>query len=104
MKTLLVPTDFSPAGRNATDYAAALARHFSAKLVLFHAYMVPTPVSEVPYAMATVEDLQQQHEADIRKEANYLSKNTASRPNGSCGSGWLPMKCANCAGKRMPTW
>jgi Universal stress protein UspA and related nucleotide-binding proteins len=72
MKTLLVPTDFSPAGRNATDYAAALARHFSAKLVLFHAYMVPTPVSEVPYAMATVEDLQQQHEADIRKEANYL--------------------------------
>jgi len=72
MKTFLIPTDFSPAGRNATDYAAELARKFSAKLVLFHAYMVPTPVSEVPYAMATVEELQRQHEADMRKEATYL--------------------------------
>lgn len=72
MKTFLVPTDFSPAGRNATEYAAQLARLFSAKLILFHAYMMPTPVSEVPYVMATVEDLQKTNEGEMRKEAKHI--------------------------------
>jgi nucleotide-binding universal stress UspA family protein len=72
MQTILVPTDFSPSGLNAAEYAAQLARQFSAKLVLFHAYMMPTPVSEVPYAMANVEEMQKENEEALRKEADYI--------------------------------
>src|SRR3970040_483086 len=34
--TILVPTDFSPCSREALTYAAALAKRFGAKIVLFH--------------------------------------------------------------------
>lgn len=34
--TILVPTDFSPCSREALTYAAALAKRFKAKIVLFH--------------------------------------------------------------------
>jgi len=74
MKTFLIPTDFSSASRNATEYGAQLARQFSARLILFHSYMMPTPVSEVPYVMATVEEQQKEHEEALRKEAEYLQQ------------------------------
>ena len=34
--TILVPTDFSPCSKEALTYAAALAKRFGAKIVLFH--------------------------------------------------------------------
>ncbi len=34
--TILVPTDFSPCSREALTYAAALAKRFGAKVVVFH--------------------------------------------------------------------
>ena len=74
MKTFLVPTDFSPAGLNAAEYAAQLAGQFGARIILFHAYMMPTPVSEVPYVMATVEDLQKENEEEIGKVAEFLEQ------------------------------
>src|SRR5438309_1326464 len=72
MKTILLPVDFSPASRNASLYAAELARLLNTRLLLFHAYMLPTPVSEVPYAMVTVDNLQKENEEQIKKEADYL--------------------------------
>ena len=72
MQTILVPTDFSPEARNAAMHAAELARVLNAKVMLFHAYMLPTPVSEVPYVMVTVDELQKENEHHIKKEASYL--------------------------------
>lgn len=72
MNTILVPVDFSPASRNASMYAAELAKLFNSRLLLFHAYMLPTPISEVPYAMITVDNLQKENEDLIRKEATWL--------------------------------
>ena len=74
MQTIVVPTDFSGEARNAGLYAAELAKIFSAKLLLFHAYMLPTPVSEVPYVMITVDELQKENEILIRKETDNLSQ------------------------------
>jgi nucleotide-binding universal stress UspA family protein len=74
MNTFLVPTDFSPAGLNAAEYAAQLAAQFGARLILFHAYMMPTPVSEVPYVMATVEDLQKENVAELQKVAEFIEQ------------------------------
>lgn len=72
MQTILVPVDFSPTSRNAALYAAALAKLLNAKLLLFHAYMLPTPISEVPYAMITVETLQKENEDAIKQEAVFI--------------------------------
>jgi nucleotide-binding universal stress UspA family protein len=72
MKSLLVPTDFSASSRNAIEYAALLAKKLDASLLLFHAYMIPTPVSEVSYAMVTVDEMQEANENNIKKEADYL--------------------------------
>jgi nucleotide-binding universal stress UspA family protein len=74
MQTILVPTDFSPHARNAASHAAELAKTYNAKLFLFHAYMLPTPVSEVPYVMVTVDELQKENEGLIRREAEALNK------------------------------
>jgi nucleotide-binding universal stress UspA family protein len=72
MQNILVPVDFSPVSRNAAIYAAELAKKFNAKLVLFHAYMLPTPVSEVPYVMVTADEMQKENEALLKKEADQL--------------------------------
>src|SRR5688572_19902745 len=74
MQTIVVPTDFSPEARNAGFYAAELAKIFSARLVLFHAYMLPTPVSEVPYVMITVDELQKENEILLKKEVDHLTQ------------------------------
>jgi Universal stress protein UspA and related nucleotide-binding proteins len=74
MQTILLPVDFSPTSRNATVYAAELARVVKARVVLFHAYMLPTPISEVPYAMVTADNLQKENEDLIRKEAAFLQQ------------------------------
>jgi nucleotide-binding universal stress UspA family protein len=77
MKTILVPTDFSEASAAAADYAAGLCRELGAKLILFHAYMLPVPVSEVPFVMVTAEEMQRDSEEALRKEAEriFASKN-----------------------------
>jgi nucleotide-binding universal stress UspA family protein len=74
MKTILVPTDFSIASRNAATYAAQIATVFKAKMILFHAYMLPTPVMEVPYVMVTANELQKQNENNIRKQGEELRR------------------------------
>jgi nucleotide-binding universal stress UspA family protein len=46
MKTILIPTDFSDHAANAVNYAAALASHINARLILVHA--IALEVIEVP--------------------------------------------------------
>ena len=75
MQTFLVPVDFSAASSNALEYAAQLAKVMGAKLLLFHAYMLPTPVSEVPYVMVTADELQKENEELIERKPEYLQNN-----------------------------
>lgn len=72
MFTILVPIDFSTASLNATNYAAQMAQAMGANLLLFHAYMLPTPVSEVPYVMVTADQLQKENEGILKKEADRI--------------------------------
>lgn len=41
MKTLIVATDFSTEANNALKYAAALAQHIRARIILFNSYQLP---------------------------------------------------------------
>ena len=45
---IVVPTDFSRAARNAISYASEMAKRMKAKLILFHVYLPPVPISEIP--------------------------------------------------------
>ena len=67
MKTILCPTDFTPASLNAVRYAFELNKTFKSKIILFHAYYVPVPTTDLP---AFIPDAQ-----NIRQEAlNRLSE------------------------------
>jgi nucleotide-binding universal stress UspA family protein len=76
MKSFLVATDFSAPSREAALYAAHLAKLFGAELTLLHAYLLPTPVSEVPYVMISVEELQRDNEKLAIDLANQLAAQT----------------------------
>lgn len=69
MNSILVATDFSNPSRGAAAYAAALAKLNGATLTLLHAYLLPTPVSEVPYVMVSVEELQKDNEKLVKEMA-----------------------------------
>ena len=77
MQTILVPTDFSDNAENAVLYAAQLAKKLNASILLLHAYMLPAPVSEVPYMMVNAEEMQ--------KENERLAKETVQKLQSSYG-------------------
>ncbi len=56
MKTLIVPTDFSPVAKNASDYAFDMARAIGASMMLIHVYNVPVSISEVPVVLVSEEE------------------------------------------------
>ena len=73
MKTVLVPTDFSPTAENAANYAGLFCKDAGAKLVLLHVYMLPVPVSEIPYVMVSADEMQKASENALTKETNRIA-------------------------------
>lgn len=72
MKTILAATDFSPAGHNACVYAAALAKAFNAKLILFSAYQqIPFPAVEAP-VIIPVEEIREQTKIRLAEEVKAV--------------------------------
>lgn len=78
MKTILVPTDFSDAARNASEYAVAFAREFGYKLLLCHVYHLPVmSVPEEPLlVMENPKVLRKNHLESLQEEAAFLSKDS----------------------------
>lgn len=74
MKTILVPTDFSDASRNAAVYAAEFAKIMECKVILFHTYFVPIVISsDIPTTvMMDPEILKQETLALLKKEAEAV--------------------------------
>ena len=82
MKTILVPTDFSPGSRNAAKYAVDMAAATDASLILFHVYTIPVAYSgEIPLVLVSVDDLRKNSEAsldDLKKDMLLYSNGKAS--------------------------
>ncbi len=72
MKTLLAPTDFSPAATAAVDYAAELAYRSGARLVLLHVFHIPVPASEFPLALPSLSELEESNIKHLKKEEDRL--------------------------------
>lgn len=73
MKPILLATDYSPAARNAGDYAAQLALTGGTSLVVLHSWAPPAPMGETPVAVSIteLEDIQQ---SAVQSEADRLAK------------------------------
>jgi nucleotide-binding universal stress UspA family protein len=77
MKKIIACTDFSVNAKSAVDYAFALAQYYKAELILFHSYLVPVPVSEVPPSTEMFEQARSTAEEYITKlKQDLQSKNT----------------------------
>lgn len=57
-KKIVVAVDFSSASQHAMSYAAEIAKHSGAKLILFHAYQVPVAISDVPVVPVSMEEVE----------------------------------------------
>ncbi|MFM2138691.1 MAG: hypothetical protein RJA57_998 [Bacteroidota bacterium] len=76
MKTIIVPTDFSPTATNALHYAIDMAKAIDASLLLLHVYQVPVSYSDVPIMLVSVDELKQTAEEKIgrlKKEVEHLT-------------------------------
>ena len=76
MKTIIIPTDFSPAATNALQYGIEMAKKIQGSLLLFHAYQVPVSYSDVPIVLVSVEELARSAEerlATLKKEVEHIS-------------------------------
>jgi len=74
MKTILVPTDFSSAADNATEYAAHLSSDIHASMLLLHVYHAPMIDAMTPDLLISPDDLQKIHERKLRSKAHELEK------------------------------
>jgi nucleotide-binding universal stress UspA family protein len=76
MKTIIVPTDFSPVSINAMNYAADMAQAIGASLVLLNVYQVPVSFTEVPVVNISLEELQKISEEKtlrLKKDLEHIS-------------------------------
>ena len=60
MKTILAPTDFSRNSDNAITFIMELNKLLKAKVILFHAYLMPVLASDIPVLMPSDEELKKE--------------------------------------------
>ena len=76
MKTLIVPTDFSPVSINAMNYAADMALSIDASLLLLHVYQIPVTFTEVPVVNISLEEIKKISEekvAELKKGLEHVT-------------------------------
>lgn len=78
-KTILVPIDYSDVANNALKYAAGLAGHLSAKIILLHIYHVPVPTGEIPILIISPQELEKENRQRIKKLEKEVVKLTSGK-------------------------
>ncbi len=65
MKTIIIPTDFSPVAANAMNYGVDMAKVINASILLLHVYQVPVSLTDVPVVMVSVDELKKDAEEKL---------------------------------------
>ena len=76
MKTIIIPTDFSPIATNALHYGIDMAQTINASVLLVHVYHVPLVIADVPVVVISEDELKNNAEeklADLKKEVEHIS-------------------------------
>lgn len=72
MKTILIPTDFSEASKNAIDYGVKLAKEKNAKLLLLHVFHIPVAATDDPVLMPSFEQIEDDSQSILKETENEL--------------------------------
>ncbi len=67
MKTIIIPTDFSPTATNAMHYGIDMAKAINASIILLHVYQVPVSYTDTPIVLISVEELKKEAEQKLEK-------------------------------------
>lgn len=76
MKTIIIPTDYSPVATNAMHYGIEMAKATHASVLLLHVYNIPVSYTEVPVMLVSVEELRKNNEdklAELKKEVEHIT-------------------------------
>lgn len=81
MKTIILPTDFSPVATNAMNYAVDMAIELNASLLLFHVYQVPVSynnntdeVAPLPVIdISELEKINNERLASLKEELEHIT-------------------------------
>lgn len=71
--TIIVATDFSEVAKNAVEYAAAIAKHSKAKLILFNSFVVPMHAANALMSGSSFQQLLNENEIRMIEMALSLS-------------------------------
>ena len=76
MKTIIIPTDFSPVATNAVNYGVDMALAINASVLLLHVYNIPVAYGDVPVALLSVDEMKKSAEENIarlKKDLEHLT-------------------------------
>ncbi|MBL7738394.1 MAG: universal stress protein [Chitinophagaceae bacterium] len=76
MKTIIIPTDFSPAATNAVNYGVDMALAVNASVLFLHVYNIPVAYGDVPVALLSVDEMKKAAEENItrlKKDVEHLT-------------------------------
>ncbi|MCZ2458352.1 MAG: universal stress protein [Chitinophagales bacterium] len=76
MKTIIIPTDFSPIATNAMNYGVDMAKAINANIILMHVYQVPVSVSDVPVVVVSLDEIRNSVEeklADLKASVERIT-------------------------------
>src|SRR5882672_5210201 len=79
MKTIIIPTDFSPAASNAVKYGVDMAVAVNASVLLLHVYNIPIALGDVPVALLSVDELKTAAEDNIGRLKKDLEHITSGK-------------------------
>ena len=103
---ILVPTDFSDAARNATDYAVSLAKEINYEVLLFHVYN--TPVMDYPdvntVMVIDIVEFEKQAKKRVKDEAEFLEKKTGLKINYEAVNGFIADEIVMCEQRHQPAF
>lgn len=79
MKTIIIPTDFSPAATNAVNYGADMALAINASVLLLHVYNIPVAIGDVPIVLLSVDELKKGAEDNVARAKKDLEHITSGK-------------------------
>jgi nucleotide-binding universal stress UspA family protein len=81
MKTIIIPTDFSPSANNAMHYGLEMAKAINANVLLFYVYTVPISMTDAPIILVSVEELEKNAKAqmaDMKEKVEHITSGSVN--------------------------
>ncbi|MBN8790516.1 MAG: universal stress protein, partial [Terrimonas sp.] len=82
MKTIIIPTDFSPTALNATNYAVDMALALDAAVLLLHVYQLPVSYNnnmDVPLPVIDINQIEEINKEKIQTLKEQLQHITSNK-------------------------